>query len=134
MIEGKVYNMTSFFGTHPGGDDNLQRSCGIDATVLFLGIHKPTTVTTVLPGFLIGEVVGAQTPTPGTPSGGSSNITIAVVQQHNTQASCWTVIEKGVYDVTPFIDAHPGGVANILTACGVDPTATFLRIHQESTK
>ena len=34
-IDGKVYNVTAFFGEHPGGDQNLLRACGIDATALF---------------------------------------------------------------------------------------------------
>lgn len=34
-INGKVYNVTAFFGEHPGGDQNLLRACGIDATALF---------------------------------------------------------------------------------------------------
>ena len=31
------------------------------------------------------------------------------IAQHNTRKSCWIVIEGHVYDVTNFIDKHPGG-------------------------
>jgi cytochrome b involved in lipid metabolism len=34
-INGKVYDVTSFFGSHPGGDPNLLMGCGKDATSAF---------------------------------------------------------------------------------------------------
>lgn len=30
------------------------------------------------------------------------------ILQNNSRASCWIVIEKQVYDVTDFLDEHPG--------------------------
>ncbi len=39
-INGKVYDVTAFFGVHPGGDENLFRVCGIDATAIFNAQHK----------------------------------------------------------------------------------------------
>lgn len=38
-INGKVYDVTAFFGKHPGGDRNLYRVCGIDATEAFEAKH-----------------------------------------------------------------------------------------------
>lgn len=38
-INGKVYDVTAFFGKHPGGDQNLFRVCGIDATSAFTKVH-----------------------------------------------------------------------------------------------
>lgn len=35
-INGKVYDITSYFGSHPGGDSYLLESCGIDATSAFV--------------------------------------------------------------------------------------------------
>ena len=32
LISGKIYNITSFFGSHPGGDSAMLPSCGKDAT------------------------------------------------------------------------------------------------------
>jgi cytochrome b involved in lipid metabolism len=32
LISGKVYDITSFFGSHPGGNSTMTPSCGKDAT------------------------------------------------------------------------------------------------------
>lgn len=40
VVNGQVADVTSFFGVHPGGDANLSRSCGIDATDLFMSMKK----------------------------------------------------------------------------------------------
>lgn len=40
VIDGGVADVTSFFGTHPGGDDKLAQACGKDATQLFMAQAK----------------------------------------------------------------------------------------------
>lgn len=32
LINGKVYNITSYFGSHPGGSRTMSETCGKDAT------------------------------------------------------------------------------------------------------
>ena len=32
--------------------------------------------------------------------------------------SCWVAIDGGVYDVTEFLDEHPGGATMLLTMAG----------------
>ena len=34
-IDGKVYDVSAYFGRHPGGNRELLRGCGIDATEAF---------------------------------------------------------------------------------------------------
>ncbi|GEM_PF-342667 len=46
------------------------------------------------------------------------------VKQHDSKASCWTIISGSVYDITSFIPRHPGG-EEILRACGTDATNLF---------
>jgi len=47
------------------------------------------------------------------------------VSQNNTSASCWTIVEGNVYDITGYIPQHPGGVSAISTVCGEDGTSQF---------
>jgi cytochrome b involved in lipid metabolism len=58
-----------------------------------------------------------------------SGITMTDVQKHNNQSSCWTVVNNGVYDLTSFVSAHPGGSQAILSLCGIDGTSAFLDQH-----
>lgn len=56
-INGTVYDVTAFFGKHPGGDKNLFRVCGIDATQIFERKHGgDTRAKNVLAGFEIGTL------------------------------------------------------------------------------
>jgi cytochrome b involved in lipid metabolism len=57
-INGTVYDVTAFFGKHPGGDKNLFRVCGIDATEVFNKKHgNDPKANNVLAGFEIGILV-----------------------------------------------------------------------------
>lgn len=40
------------------------------------------------------------------------------VEKHNNRQSCWVIIEDQVYDVTDFIDEHPGGPGIMLRYAG----------------
>ena len=56
-INGTVYDVTAFFGKHPGGDKNLFRVCGIDATEIFERQHgNNKQVNNALAGFEIGTL------------------------------------------------------------------------------
>jgi cytochrome b involved in lipid metabolism len=46
------------------------------------------------------------------------------VSQHNSKNDCWTAISGDVYDLTEFINRHPGG-NEIVRACGIDATTLF---------
>ncbi|XP_042040789.1 cytochrome b5-like [Salvia splendens] len=48
------------------------------------------------------------------------------VSKHNTTGDCWVVIHGKVYDVTRFLDEHPGGDEVLLNASsGMDATVEF---------
>jgi L-lactate dehydrogenase (cytochrome) len=40
------------------------------------------------------------------------------VARHSTYDSCWVIVEGKVYDVTDFLENHPGGVSSILRYAG----------------
>eukprot|EP00762_Andalucia_godoyi_P003428 ANDGO_04330.mRNA.1 Bifunctional delta 6-fatty acyl acetylenase/desaturase len=51
------------------------------------------------------------------------------VEKHNTEDECWTVISGKVYDVSSYLDSHPGGRAVIKTQGGRDGTDAFNSFH-----
>lgn len=56
-INGTVYDVTAYFGQHPGGDKNLFRVCGMDATDIFNRKHgNDTKANNILAGFEIGTL------------------------------------------------------------------------------
>ncbi|PYI34762.1 hypothetical protein BP00DRAFT_363932, partial [Aspergillus indologenus CBS 114.80] len=54
------------------------------------------------------------------------------IEKHSSRQSCWVAIHGSVYDVTDFIDEHPGGPQVILRCAGKDATADFDSVHDES--
>lgn len=46
--------------------------------------------------------------------------TLAEVQSHNSKKSCFVTLGENVYDVTDFIDSHPGGGDLVLEYAGKD--------------
>jgi cytochrome b involved in lipid metabolism len=51
------------------------------------------------------------------------------VKLNNTDRSCWSVVDGNVYDLTRWINSHPGGAGAIRSMCGVDGTQAFLNQH-----
>lgn len=55
--------------------------------------------------------------------------TLADVQQNDSRSSCWSVINGNVYDLTAWIDKHPGGASRIESLCGGDGSSAFNSRH-----
>ena len=70
-----------------------------------------------------------------TTSGGSGKsrtlraIEMSEVAKHSSSADCWLVLNGQVYDVSRFINDHPGGVQLIADWAGKDGSAAFSAIH-----
>ncbi|EIE18666.1 cytochrome b5 [Coccomyxa subellipsoidea C-169] len=57
------------------------------------------------------------------------------LKQHTTEDDCWIAISGRVYDVTHFLDEHPGGFDIIVTNTGKDATEDFEEIgHSNAAK
>lgn len=55
------------------------------------------------------------------------------VKEHTTAKSCWIIVHGKVYDVTDFLEEHPGGYDIILQVTGRDATQDFEEIgHSKS--
>jgi hypothetical protein len=68
------------------------------------------------------------TPTP-TPTATTSGYTMAQVAANNSAKSCWAVIEGSVYNLTTWINSHPGGSGAIISLCGTEATSSFKGRH-----
>jgi hypothetical protein len=73
--------------------------------------------------------VASSTPSPK-PTAEQSGYTMEKVRANNSEASCWSVIDGNVYDLTRWIASHPGGRGNILSLCGKNGTAEFAAKHR----
>ncbi|XP_026757251.1 uncharacterized protein LOC113516944 [Galleria mellonella] len=62
---------------------------------------------------------------PGTPEAKDRIITLAEVSCHDTPQDCWVVIYDRVYDITTFLEEHPGGADIMLEYAGQDASTAF---------
>lgn len=52
------------------------------------------------------------------------DISLDELSKHNQKSDCWIAIEGNAYDVTEYINLHPGGLI-IANYCGKDGTEAF---------
>lgn len=57
------------------------------------------------------------------------SISGAELAEHKTRDSCWLAVHGKVYDVTDFLDNHPGGAGLLLKSSGRDATSAYESIH-----
>uniref|UniRef100_A0A915LTY3 Cytochrome b5 n=1 Tax=Meloidogyne javanica TaxID=6303 RepID=A0A915LTY3_MELJA len=55
----------------------------------------------------------------------AKQFTRSEVSQNNSNNNCWIIIGNKVYDVTKFLDEHPGGCEVLLEKAGEDRTEAF---------
>jgi hypothetical protein len=53
-------------------------------------------------------------------AGGKAVYSFQEVSKHNDRKDCWLIIAGKVYDVSPFMEEHPGG-DEVLLACTGEP-------------
>ena len=87
---------------------------------------------------IFGDVLRGPAPTPvvtpaasatPTPTATTSGYTMAQVSANNSAKSCWAVVEGSVYNLTAWINSHPGGSGAILSLCGTEATSSFKGKH-----
>ncbi|KAL4933266.1 acyl-CoA dehydrogenase family protein [Aspergillus undulatus] len=64
------------------------------------------------------------------PTSTPKTYTRAEVATHNTEESLWCIIDHRVYDLTDFLDAHPGGSVVLTQIAGTDATEAFYNLHR----
>jgi len=58
--------------------------------------------------------------------------TKAQVSEHNSLKSSWVILDDKIYDVTKFLDEHPGGEEVLLEQAGHDGTEAFEDVGHSS--
>lgn len=61
----------------------------------------------------------------------SKSFTREEVARHAAEDDLWIIIDSAVYDMSRFIDLHPGGVFPILELAGKDATDAFYGLHRQ---
>ncbi|CAE7851936.1 cyb5r4 [Symbiodinium necroappetens] len=56
-------------------------------------------------------------------------LTADEVARHNQVGDCWTIFQGRVYDISAYIDFHPGGKKQIMQGAGKDMTSLFHKAH-----
>ncbi|XP_052809804.1 cytochrome b5 reductase 4-like isoform X2 [Mya arenaria] len=58
------------------------------------------------------------------------DVTPEELGKHNTEKDCWLALRGKVYNVTSYLEFHPGGVDELMRGAGKDATALFDEIHK----
>ena len=89
-------------------------------------VHSPTTTTqkptTTTP---TKSTIPVTLPATTIPATTTPSYTLTQVATHANASSCWSIVQGNVYDLTSWINQHPGGSGAILSMCGKDGTAAF---------
>jgi len=111
IFDDKVYDVTAFLDDHPGGGDLLLEKAGGDGTKAFVEAAHSKDAKQIREKYLIGEIL--------------PRFSREEVKKHNSEQSCWIILDEKIYDVTPFLDDHPGGGDLLLEKAGADGTKDF---------
>ncbi|KPA77731.1 putative mitochondrial cytochrome b5-like protein [Leptomonas pyrrhocoris] len=60
-------------------------------------------------------------------------IRLSEVEKHTTEDDLWFVKDRKVYDITKFVDQHPGGADTLLGVAGKDGTSDFDAVGHSDT-
>ncbi len=136
-VAGGVYNLTAWIPKHPGGQAAITAMCGTDATASFVGKHAGSAgANAALAQYKIGTLIAsaATASTPAAPTTTAANsatrhFTMKQVSSHRTAANCWSVVNRSVYNLTPWTKAHPRRTASIKRMCGRNATKSYVAGH-----
>jgi cytochrome b involved in lipid metabolism len=59
----------------------------------------------------------------------AKGFTLTDIEKHANQTDCWSAVNGKVYNLTTWIEKHPGGKEAVLSICGKDGSASFNDQH-----
>ncbi len=65
---------------------------------------------------------------------GSIALSVAEIKTHDNKSDCWSIVNGNVYNLTSYVQNHPGGAAVIANICGKDGTKAFTNQHNTQGK
>lgn len=116
---------------------------GLVATVFtFLAGHSGATLawsdvaaapsTPSAPSASAAPSTSASESTSTSPSTQAGKYTAEEVAKHNTESDCWAIVDGNAYDLTEWVNSHPGGPGAISSLCGTDATKAFEQQHGDA--
>jgi len=94
----------------------------------WMSANHTAAVLTQIPAVSVSSTTD-QTASPASSSTLETSFTLAEVATHHGASSCWSAINGKVYDLTSWINQHPGGPEHILSICGIDGSSAFNAQH-----
>ena len=116
VINGKVYDFTSFYQGHPGGQEAVEEWGGKDGTTAFDAAGHPKWAVEQLKDYYIGDFEKSRMFTK-----------VHEISEHSAPDDLWLLISNKVYDVSNF--KHPGGKEILVQNAGQDATTQFEDIN-----
>ncbi|KAL8609958.1 Cytochrome b5 reductase 4 [Nucella lapillus] len=58
------------------------------------------------------------------------NVSVEELSKHDKADDAWIAIRGRVYNISPYLEYHPGGVDELMRGAGVDATQLFDEIHK----
>jgi cytochrome b involved in lipid metabolism len=110
---------------------------GVIVLLVGVGIWGYMTFSTYAPKeYVVDTPTGSSTvnTTTGEVTSGTKSFSATDIATHKDATSCYTSISGAVYDLTAWINMHPGGKQNIISICGIDGTQAFVEQHHNGKK
>lgn len=68
------------------------------------------------------------------PGTGKVDLVASEISKHSTAKDCWSIVNGNVYNLTTYVQSHPGGAGVIKNICGRDGSGAFKNQHGSSAK